>query len=61
VLKKLSSLPAVEQIGHSNVGLHQLLADTQQSLQPYLLTPWSRVLLEKLTGLQLVKKLPHIM
>jgi hypothetical protein len=24
----------------------------------YLLTPWSRVLLEKLTGLQLVKKLP---
>jgi hypothetical protein len=25
---------------------------------PYLLTPWIRVLLEKLTGLQLVKKLP---
>jgi hypothetical protein len=25
---------------------------------PYLLTPWSRVLLEKLTGLQLVKKFP---
>ena len=24
----------------------------------YLLTPWCRVLLEKLTGLQLVKKLP---
>jgi len=24
----------------------------------YLLTPWSRVLLEKLTGLQLVKKFP---
>jgi hypothetical protein len=24
----------------------------------YLLTPWSRVLLEKLTGLKLVKKLP---
>jgi len=27
-------------------------------LQQYLLTPWSRVLLEKLTGLQLVKKFP---
>jgi len=25
---------------------------------PYLLTPWSRVLLEKLTGSQLVKKFP---
>jgi hypothetical protein len=25
----------------------------------YLLTPWSRVLLEKLTGLQLVKETPH--
>jgi len=24
----------------------------------YVLTPWSRVLLEKLTGFQLVKKLP---
>jgi hypothetical protein len=24
----------------------------------YLLTPWSRILLEKLTGLQLVKKFP---
>ena len=28
------------------------------SLLTYLLTPWCRVLLEKLTGLQLVKKLP---
>ena len=27
-------------------------------LLPYLLTPWCRVLLEKLTGLQLVKKFP---
>ena len=27
---------------------------------PYLLTPWCRVLLEKLTGLQLVKKFPSI-
>jgi hypothetical protein len=25
----------------------------------YLLTPWSRVLLDELTGFQLVKKLPH--
>jgi hypothetical protein len=27
-------------------------------LLTYLLTPWSRVLLDKLTGFQLVKKLP---
>ena len=27
-------------------------------MQPYVLTPWCRVLLEKLTGLQLVKKFP---
>jgi hypothetical protein len=27
----------------------------------HLLTPWSRVLLEKLTGLQLVKKFPAIL
>ena len=27
-------------------------------LTPYLLTPWCRVLLEKLTGLQLIKKFP---
>ena len=33
---------------------------TQHTLLPhtYLLTPWCRVLLEKLTGLQLVKKFP---
>jgi hypothetical protein len=27
----------------------------------YLLTPWSRVLLEKLTGSQSVKEIPHIL
>jgi hypothetical protein len=34
------------------------LQDHTYLLLTYLLTPWSRVLLEKLTGLQLVKKLP---
>jgi len=29
-----------------------------KAIHPYLLTPWCRVLLEKLTGLQLVKKFP---
>ena len=29
------------------------------SYTPYLLTPWGRVLLEKLTGFQLLKKLPE--
>ena len=28
------------------------------NLRPYLLTPWCRILLEQLTGLQLVKKFP---
>ena len=32
--------------------------DTIRSVSIYLLTPWCRVLLEKLTGLQLVKKFP---
>ena len=38
----------------------ELAADgaTIQLLDTYLLTPWCRVLLEKLTGLQLVKKFP---
>ena len=33
-------------------------ADRQPAYCTYLLTPWRRVLLEKLTGLQLVKKFP---
>ena len=32
--------------------------NTSLYLEPYLLTPWCRVFLEKLTGLQLVKKFP---
>jgi len=32
--------------------------DVQEVIRTYLLTPWCRVLLEKLTGLQLVKKFP---
>ena len=31
---------------------------TNKALNTYLLTPWCRVILEKLTGLQLVKKFP---
>jgi hypothetical protein len=31
------------------------------NLLTYSLTPWSRVLLEKLTGFQLIKKFPHFM
>ena len=34
--------------------------DTDPHDLSYLLTPWCRVLLEKLTGLQLVKKFPAI-
>ena len=35
--------------------------DIHTYLLNYLLTPWSRVPLEKLTGSQLVKKFPHFM
>ena len=38
--------------------LKLLYTPTHTYLLTYLLTPWSRVLLEKRTGLQLVKKLP---
>ena len=38
--------------------LHTCLIITASFLLTYLLTPWCRVLLEKLTGLQLVKKFP---
>jgi len=34
--------------------------ETQYALPTYLLTPWGRVFLEKLTGLQLVKKFPAL-
>ena len=33
-------------------------APMQRGLLTYLLTPWSRVLLEKLTGFQLIQKFP---
>ena len=42
----------------SNTAEHALLYKQQDHKQSYLLTPWCRVLLEKLTGLQLVKKFP---
>ena len=38
--------------------LRNILCAIHCSCYTYLLTPWCRVLLEKLTGLQLVKKLP---
>ncbi len=37
---------------------HNELENTMNILSPYLLTPWSRVLLEKLTCFQLIKKVP---
>jgi hypothetical protein len=38
--------------------INKVLIVNRDYLLTYLLTPWSRVLLEKLTGLQLVKKFP---
>ena len=39
---------------------HSMRLVLTRRLLTYLLTPWSRVLLKKLTGLQLVKKLPAL-
>ena len=41
-----------------NRSLYSRLSESKHFLSTYLLTPWCRVLLEKLTGLQLVKKVP---
>jgi hypothetical protein len=35
-----------------------LLLSRKFGINTYLLTPWNRILLEKLTGFQLVKKFP---
>ena len=40
------------------ISSQNLYTYTNLTILTYLLTPWSRVLLEKLTGLQLVKKFP---
>jgi len=40
------------------VSEHSLILRGQTCFSKYLLTPWSIVLLEKLTGSQLVKKFP---
>ena len=45
-------------IKFSHIGFVQVLILCKFSYHTYLLTPWCRVLLEKLTGLQLVKQLP---
>ena len=52
----LPSLVAVLTIASLRNGIHYLLTHFLTYLLTYLLTPWCRVLLEKLTGLQLVKK-----
>ena len=48
--------------GHTNIWCSIIIRTVTLTLQRclliYLLTPWSRVLLEKLTGFQLVKKFP---
>ena len=57
-----SILKLIGQYDYPNLECHQSLnpetlhMEHQQYLLTYLLTAWCRVLLEKLTGLQLVKK-----
>jgi hypothetical protein len=46
---------------HSNINFKTTDEKYINLRSTYLLTPWSRVLLQKLTGLQLVKKFPAFM
>ena len=55
--KKQSLLIKEQKVSDTKL-LYELAQDVVQDLLTYLLTPWCTVLLEKLTGLQLVKKLP---
>jgi len=48
-------------IWHNPVITEVMLPRCQHNLLTYLLTPWCTVLLEKLTGLQLVKKFPEFL
>ena len=54
----LSHLNSVHTDALFVIYLVRFLSHTNNYLLTYLLTPWSRVLLEKLTALQLVNKLP---
>ena len=49
---------ALKNIENGRSVIHFLLLFLWSKMLTYLLTPWCRVLLEKLTGLQLVKKFP---
>jgi len=57
----LQSLQIHTKLTHksANSNIHSYFTEICQACRPYyLLTPWSRVLLEKLTGLQVVNKFP---
>ena len=56
LLKPSTCFEHYEQYDVDHLKMSRVMLETY-----YLLTPWSRVLLEKLTGLQLVKKFPHFM
>ena len=50
--------PKVTEVLPPECSIHEASLDKQLAGHSSLLTPWCRVLLEKLTGLQLVKKFP---
>ena len=57
----LCTCKTMDEISKVDVALHcyiQRISSKRKGILTYLLTPWCRVLLEKLTGLQLVKKFP---
>ena len=57
-VKKSNELHKLHNSSLSYGNQHQVILTPGHHLTEPILTPWCRVLLEKLTGLQLVKKLP---
>ena len=53
-----SSAKVMNEWSYTSICLHGVDRENFTSTLTYLLSPWSRVLLEKLTGFQLLKKFP---
>jgi len=57
LLQEEASLVSIDKVGKSN-DLHNIISVGDLKLEVGILTPWSRVLIGKLTGSQPVKKFP---
>ena len=58
MLPTVCKIPRHKEDDYSERVSKEYMNGMRGKITSYLLTPWCRVLLEKLTGLQLVKKLP---